>query len=157
MIEGLRTVQWEGRLECISHNPRIIIDGAHNPAGISTLCQALISDFSYRRLIIVLGLLHDKNYTSMLNRLVPLADTFRLTRPQEERALATEKLLSLISLSFDGHVEVIEDSGEALDRARSLAGDDDLICVTGSLYLVGEIKKRDHRDRKKRKIVSPYQ
>ena len=93
----------------------------------------------------------------MLNRLVPLADTFILTRPQEERALAPEKLLSLISLSFDGHVEVIEDSGEALDRARSLAGDDDLICVTGSLYLVGEIKKRDHRDRKKRKIVSPYQ
>ena len=151
VIEGLRTVQWEGRLECISHNPRVIVDGAHNPAGISTLCQALISDFSYRRLIIVLGLLHDKNYTSMLNRLVPLADTFILTRPQEERALAPEKLLSLISLSFDGHVEVIEDSGEALDRARSLAGDDDLICVTGSLYLVGEIKKRDHRDRKKRK------
>jgi len=141
VVEGLQKTRWEGRLECISHSPRIIVDGAHNPAGISVLCQALTSNFSYRRLVIVFGVLHDKNYTRMLKRLALLADTLILTRPQEERALSPEKLMPVIPSSFDSHVEIIEDSGRALDRARSLAEDGDLICVTGSLYLVGEIKK----------------
>jgi dihydrofolate synthase/folylpolyglutamate synthase len=140
VIEGVRDVRWEGRLELVSSDPRIVVDGAHNPAGIATLCKSLVSDFSYRRLIIVFGALRDKDYVGMLKRLLLLADTLILTRPRGERAAPADDLLSAISPYHD-HIEVLEDSNEALARASLLAGRDDLICVTGSLYLVGEIKR----------------
>ncbi|MEA3486967.1 MAG: folylpolyglutamate synthase/dihydrofolate synthase family protein [Thermodesulfobacteriota bacterium] len=140
VTEGLRDVKWEGRMELVSRNPGILVDGAHNPAGISSLCDSLLADFSFRRLIVVFGVLRDKDYAEMLKRLMPLADKMILTRPKEERAARTEDLLSVTSLCHD-HVEAIDDSAEALVRARFLAGVDDLICVAGSLYLVGEIKK----------------
>lgn len=140
VIEGLKDVKWEGRMELVSRNPGIVIDGAHNPAGISSLCNSLLADFSYRRLIVVFGVLRDKNYAGMLKRLIPLANRIILTRPKEERAARTEDLLSVTSL-YHNHVEAIDDSAEALARARFLAGVDDLVCITGSLYLVGEIKE----------------
>ena len=140
VIEGLRDVKWEGRLELVSRNPWIVVDGAHNPAGISSLCDSLLADFSYRRLIVVFGVLRDKDYAGMLKKLMPLADRIILTRPKEERAACTEDLLSVTSLYHD-HVEAIDDSAKALARARLLAGVDDLVCVAGSLYLVGEIKE----------------
>ncbi len=140
VVDGLIDARWEGRLELVSHNPRIIVDGAHNPAGISSLCRSLLADFSYRRLIVVFGVFYDKDYVGMLKRLMPLADKIVLTKPKEARAASAEDLLSVASLHH-GHIEVVDDPGEALARARSLAGADDLVCVTGSLYLVGEIKK----------------
>ena len=140
VVEGLRDVRWEGRLELVSRNPGIVLDGAHNPAGISSLCSSLLTDFSYRRLIVVFGVLRDKDYAGMLKKLLPLVDKIVLTKPKVERAACTEDLLSVASLHH-GNIEVVDDSAEALDRARFFAGADDLVCVTGSLYLVGEIKK----------------
>ena len=140
VVEGLRDVRWEGRLELVSRNPGIVVDGAHNPAGISSLCSSLLTDFSYRRLIVVFGVLRDKDYAGMLKKLLPLVDKIVLTKPKVERAACTEDLLSVASLHH-GNIEVVDDSAEALDRARFFAGADDLVCVTGSLYLVGEIKK----------------
>ncbi len=140
VVEGLRDVRWEGRLEVISRDPQIVLDGAHNPAGISSLCNALMEDFSCRRLIVVFGALSDKDHTGMLKRLLPLADILILTRPKEERAAPSQDLLS-VAAPHHGHIEVVDDPGDALARARLLAGVDDLVCVTGSLYLVGEIKK----------------
>ena len=143
VLEGLRDARWEGRLELIARDPRVVVDGAHNPAGIATLREALLSDFSYRRLIVVFGALRDKDYTGMLKRILPLADMLILTRPKEERAASTGDLVSTVESRYLRHVEIVEDSGEALARARSLAGRDDLICVAGSLYLVGEIKRSE--------------
>jgi len=140
VAEGLRDVRWEGRLELISRDPRIVVDGAHNPAGIKTLCKSLALDFSYRRLIVVFGVLRDKDCGGMLKRLIPLADILILTRPKEGRAVPARDLLSVTS-PHHNNIEIVEDSKEALARARSLAGGNDLICVTGSLYLVGEIKR----------------
>ena len=142
VIEGLRSARWEGRLELVSRDPRIVLDGAHNPAGISALCNALSADFSYRRLIVVFGVLRDKGYTAMLKKLIAMADVLILTRPREERAAPAEDLLSRSS-PYHNHVEVIGDSKAALARARFLAGEGDLICVTGSLYLIGEIKRTE--------------
>lgn len=152
VIEGLRDVKWEGRLELVSRNPGIVVDGAHNPAGISSLCNSLPADFSYRRLIVVFGVLRDKDYAGMLKRLMPLADRIILTRPKEERAACIEDLLSVTSLYHD-HAEAIADSAEALARARFLAGVDDLVCVTGSLYLVGEIKEHLSFDLPKNRLL----
>ena len=137
--EGLKQAHWEGRLEILQRSPMLLVDGAHNPAGVATLCRALRNDFPHRRLILLFGVLGDKDYRTMARRLFPLADRVILTRPHSERALSPDRLLA--SAGAVSNVEVVEDPGRALRHALSLAGEGDLVCAAGSLYLVGEIKK----------------
>jgi len=137
---GLTDAKWEGRLEVLGRSPQVVVDGAHNAAGVSTLCRALADDFHYRKLILVFGVLGDKNYRMMAKRLFPLADRVIITRPPCDRALDLEVFLPVAS-EFNGNVEVVQNPGEALRQAVFLAQKEDLICVAGSLYLVGEIKK----------------
>jgi dihydrofolate synthase/folylpolyglutamate synthase len=140
IVRGLREVRWEGRLEILNDNPRLIVDGAHNPAAISVLYRALKDDFTYDRLILIFGVLKDKNYDAMLRKLAPLADSIIVTRPKEERALQPDTLRS-VAHHYNKNVEVIDDPRQALLQAVRRAHAHDLICVTGSLYLVGEIKQ----------------
>ena len=140
---GLKDVRWEGRLEILNENPTLVVDGAHNPGGISALCRSLAVDFKYDKLILLFGVLNDKDYKTMLRKLSPRADKIILTRPGGGRALPAEKLLPFVGKHNDS-VEVIENSEKALVRAFALADKNDLICVAGSLYLVGEIKKAIH-------------
>ncbi|MBW6484734.1 MAG: bifunctional folylpolyglutamate synthase/dihydrofolate synthase [Syntrophobacterales bacterium] len=137
---GLGDAKWEGRLEVLGRSPEVVVDGAHNSAGVATLCRALVNDFHYRKLILVFGVLGDKNYRMMAKRLFPLADRIIITRPPCERALDLEAFLPVAS-EFGENIEVIQSPGEALRQAFFLARKEDLICVAGSLYLVGEIKK----------------
>ena len=141
--KGLKQAQWEGRLEILQRSPMLLVDGAHNPAGVAALRRAFQNDFPHRRLILVFGVLGDKDYRTMARRLFPLADRVILTRPHSERALPPDSLLPLAA-KFNRAIEVVEDPGNALRRALSLAGEEDLVCAAGSLYLVGEIKRR-HR------------
>jgi len=141
--KGLKDVRWEGRLEILNENPTLVVDGAHNPGGISALCRSLAVDFRYDKLILLFGVLNDKDYKAMLRKLSPRADKIILTRPGGERALPAEKLLPFVG-KYNDSVEVIENSEKALVRAFALADKNDLICVAGSLYLVGEIKKAVH-------------
>jgi dihydrofolate synthase / folylpolyglutamate synthase len=137
---GLERAKWEGRLEIVQRSPMLVLDGAHNPAGVATLCRALDKDFSYRRLILIFGVMGDKNYRLMAKRLFPLADAVIITRPPSERALDPE-LLHPIALEFNKNIKIVASPGNALRYAFELAGNNDLVCVAGSLYLVGEIKK----------------
>lgn len=138
--EGLSAVRWEGRLETVNRNPRIVIDGAHNPAGISALCDSLTTDFSYERLVCVFGVLADKDCKRMLGRLAGIADHMILTSPSNERALSPDDM-SLPAGKLHSNIEIAKDPQEAIARASSIAGEGDLICVTGSIYLAGEVKK----------------
>ncbi len=141
ILEGLAGCRWEGRLEVLRERPTVVVDGAHNPAGASVLQGALKEDFSFRKLILIFGVLADKDYRAMLGRLAPLAGHVILTRPREERALPPE--IPARWLRTTGRrAEVIEDSGKALECALRLAGENDLVCITGSLYLVGETRAR---------------
>lgn len=144
VVDGLRKTRWEGRLEILQRNPTLLVDGAHNPAGAATLCRALKNDFSYRRLWLIFGVLGDKDYRAMVKSLFPLADEVILTRPDNDRALSLDLLLPT-ARAFHKHVEVIENPVDALRQALSQAGEKDLVCVAGSLYLVGEIKKKFHQ------------
>ncbi len=127
-------------MEILNNLPGLVVDGAHNPAAASVLCRSLISCFTYRRLILIFGMLDDKDYKKMLRILGPLADRIILTRPEVKRARPPETLLPF-TRNLNYNVDVIENSEKALVRAFTLADKNDLICVTGSLYLVGEIKK----------------
>jgi dihydrofolate synthase / folylpolyglutamate synthase len=140
VYHGLSNTRWEGRLEVLRLFPTVLLDGGHNPAGISALCRTLKEDFTYRRLIFVFGVLGDKDYALMLKRLLSLADAIIITKPKTGRALPPEKLADMARHSLR-QVEVVEPAGQALMRALMLSGRDDLICITGSLYLIGEIKE----------------
>ena len=137
---GLSGVHWEGRLEVLHEDPPVVIDGAHNPAGIGTLCRALAEGFSYRRLIVVFGVLRDKEYRRMMGKLAALRPRLILTCPAGERALPPGELKKL-SEGMSLEAEVVPSPPAALRRALAVARRGDLVCVTGSLYLVGEIKK----------------
>jgi dihydrofolate synthase/folylpolyglutamate synthase len=140
---GLKRTRWEGRLEVLQPSPMLLVDGAHNPAGVASLCGALKGGFPRRRLFLLFGVLGDKDYPAMAKKLFPLADRVFLTRPRSERALPLELLLP-VARKIHPDVEMVEKPGDALRRALSLAGREDLVLVAGSLYLVGEIK-RSHR------------
>ncbi len=139
MVEGLKEVEWPGRLEVVCQSPKVILDGAHNPAGASVLKNALREEFQYQHLILLIGMMKDKDMKSVLHQLVPLADHVILSRPHSERA-ASPQLLKQVLGRNGNKVEVIEDLHKAIARGLSLTGGQDLFCITGSLYTVGEAK-----------------
>jgi dihydrofolate synthase / folylpolyglutamate synthase len=140
VFKGIYDVKWEGRLEVIKHSPTILLDGAHNAGGAGALACALREEFSYKKLIFIFGVLKDKDNKAMLKKLLPLGDRLILTTPDTERAMPPEALLP-VAKQYLREIEVVKSPREALKRALSVADKNDLICVTGSLYLIGEIKK----------------
>jgi dihydrofolate synthase/folylpolyglutamate synthase len=139
MIDGLKEVDWPGRLELISSSPKVLLDGAHNPAGVLVLKESLEKDFQYHRLILLVGIMKDKDIRSMLHLLAPLADHIILTQPHTDRAAPPALLKE--ALDRNGKkAEIAEDLKEAIERGLSLTQKDDLLCITGSLYTVGEAR-----------------
>jgi len=136
--EGLSGVRWEGRMEMVGMRPAVLLDGAHNPAGAAALAKAL-GGIGYRRLILVLGVLADKNWKGMLRRLVPRAHRVIPTRPPEDRALAP-RILAGEARRWNRNVEIVDDPRQAMRAALQGAGRSDLVCVAGSLYLVGAVR-----------------
>jgi dihydrofolate synthase/folylpolyglutamate synthase len=137
MVDGLREVDWPGRLQMVSSSPRVVLDGAHNPAGVLALKESLKKEFQYRHLILLVGIMKDKDIRSMLHLLAPMADTIILTQPHTERA--TPPSLLKKAMGQNGKkAEIAEDLKEAIQRGLSLTRDEDLLCITGSLYTVGE-------------------
>ncbi len=135
---GLRHARWPGRLQLVSERPRIILDGAHNPAGAQALAAFLAEHRSaLNRLIMVFGVLKDKDWEAMLALLGPLADQTILTHPPADRGANPHELL--MADRFCSKVEITANPAEGLALAQSLASPEDTILVTGSLYTVAAI------------------
>ena len=139
MVEGLKEVEWPGRLERVSSSPQVILDGAHNPAGALVLKESLEKEFKYHHLILLIGVMKDKDIKSILHLLAPLADQIILSRPHNERAASPALLKEVLGQNGKKAI-VIEDIKEAIERGFSMAGEEDLLCITGSLYTVGEAR-----------------
>jgi dihydrofolate synthase/folylpolyglutamate synthase len=108
----------------------------------------LQEEYTYKRLIVVLGIMADKDLRGMFLRLAPLADRIILTRPQYERAAEPESLRAVAG-EFAARTELIRPVGDALERAIRLATSEDLVLVTGSLYFIGEVKEiQEEKNRK---------
>ena len=134
--EGLAQARWPGRLQIVSNSPRIILDGAHNPAAAEVLAAFLNEHRSQlNRLIMLFGVLQDKDWEAMLAPLGPLADHTILTRPPGDRGADPHELAG--ADRYCPKVEIASDLEAGLALARSLAGPDDTILVSGSLYTVG--------------------
>ena len=139
---GLTQVKWEGRLETIQHAPDILLDGAHNPEAAQMLASFLIRRLHRVKnssLVLVVGMMQDKNPQAFLAPLAPLAKHLVLTRASLSRAAPVQSLIKALSLHSRSAIAE-ESPSEALKIAKSLAGPDDLICITGSLILVGEVR-----------------
>jgi dihydrofolate synthase/folylpolyglutamate synthase len=139
MIDGLREVDWPGRLEMVSSPPRVVLDGAHNPAGAFALKESLEKEFQYQHLILLIGIMKDKDVQSMLHLLSPLADHIILTKPHTDRATPPSLLKKALGRNRR-KAEIAEDLNEAIERGLSLTQEEDLLCITGSLYTVGEAR-----------------
>jgi len=138
--EGLQRTRWPGRLEQVLQDPRVLLDGAHNPAAARILAQTLKQSRGNGRLILVLGIMADKDVDAILARLLPLAQLVVFTRPQYFRAAEVEDLAARARL-YNLEIIKIPQVAGAIRRARDLAGPRDRIVVSGSLYTVGEAKE----------------
>lgn len=137
IVEGLRDTKWPGRMHVVSQEPLIILDGAHNPKAISELAQSVRHDFSYRRLILVIGVMEDKDVGGILRGILPIVDYVIYTRPDYYRSASPERLMKE-GLSQGKPGEIVPALSDALDMAKKMAGPKDVILVSGSLFTVGE-------------------
>jgi dihydrofolate synthase/folylpolyglutamate synthase len=136
---GLANVDWPGRLQVLSMRPWLVVDGAHNAASAQVVRVALDSLFHFDKLLLVVGLTLGKDAHGVLDALAPRADIVYLTRSQHERSTAPEELLPILgTLAPRARVSVHANVTAALEAALMSASPDDLILVTGSLFLVGE-------------------
>jgi len=146
--KGLEKATWPGRLEvlnCVNwkgKDCRVVLDGAHNPAAIRCLKNAFLEGvIPHRRIILVLGILKDKDVKKMVAEIVPLCQEVVVTSPRTERAFNKSLLRREILKYLPSNRVRIGDGVEgALKKALEIANSDDLICVTGSLYTVGEAR-----------------
>jgi dihydrofolate synthase/folylpolyglutamate synthase len=137
---GLANAVWEGRLERVAERPDIFLDGAHNPASARVLADA-VRDLrqGYRHLVLVIGILMDKDCRGIVSQLAPLADRVIVTKPRYSRALDIQLLAAEIG-AFHRTADAAGNVAEAIGLARQGAAENDLILITGSLYTVGDAR-----------------
>ncbi|MBN1641841.1 MAG: bifunctional folylpolyglutamate synthase/dihydrofolate synthase [Anaerolineae bacterium] len=135
---GLDGVRWPGRLEILGRTPWVVVDGAHNPDSMTKLLATLEELFPHRRLIAIFGASADKQIDAMLDILCPAADHVLMTQARHPRAADAAQLVERVR-ARNVPAEALP-SGAALARALSLADRDDLICGTGSLFVVAELR-----------------
>jgi dihydrofolate synthase/folylpolyglutamate synthase len=134
--EGIARTRWPGRLERVSENPEIILDGAHNPAGARALAAYIERFYGKRRVRMIYGTMRDKSVAEIGGILFPLAQELIVTAPRQARALAPEAVLELADHPYARTAPSIDD---ALAMVRG-AAPEDAVFITGSLFLVAEAR-----------------
>ena len=138
--KALEDVEWKGRLEVLNKKPLIVIDGAHNIDGIKSLSYNVKKYFKYKRIILLLGILADKQVDEMIEEITPLAEQVYALTPHSDRAQLNQELKEKI-VKYNKNVTAVEDYEEAAIKAISEADEDDLILISGSLYMIGDMRK----------------
>ena len=137
IAQGLARLKWPGRFQILQQNPTVLVDGAHNVASMRRLVSNIKSYFSYKRIFLVFGTSCDKDIPGIVNELVALSPQVIVTRTAHSRAAP----LSTLAAEFDKRgiePEIRETVAEAISRVLYLADKTDIICVIGSLFVVGE-------------------
>jgi dihydrofolate synthase/folylpolyglutamate synthase len=142
VIDGLAATRTPGRMELVRRDPRILLDGAHNPEALGALVKAIGAHIPYDSMIMIFGCAADKDVEAMLERVDTVGDKIIFTKAKANpRAAEPAGLAKTFESRFVKMNQVADSLDEALSIARRAASRDDLICVTGSFYLVGEAKK----------------
>ncbi len=135
---GLQSVHWQGRMQIICQNPTIVLDGAHNEEGVNSLVDSLQEIFPHRQKVFVVSILRDKNLQKMYAKIARVAKSIVFCQNSNSRAADEKEQAEILAglteaYYYEGSVE------SALQKARKIAENDDLIVVCGSLYWVGEV------------------
>ncbi|MPQ44241.1 bifunctional folylpolyglutamate synthase/dihydrofolate synthase [Clostridium tarantellae] len=140
IINGIRKVKWIGRMEVLSKDPLIVIDGAHNIDGIKKLSNSLSKYFNYNKLNLIIGMLGDKQVDEMVNEIIKYSSNIIVTEPHNHRAENINSLYNKI-LSKNKKCFAIEQYEEALKKGINLLGNEDMLLISGSLYMIGDMRK----------------
>jgi len=141
MRTGIQEARWPGRMEIVRRAPTIVLDGAHNPEAWLAMKKSLNKYFTCRKLFMVIGVMQDKDIARMIEILTPGAHTVIFCKPKMERAASQELIAQHISRTAAHKILWKNDTVEALHAALKKAASDDLVCVTGSLFTVGEARE----------------
>ncbi|MDD2370592.1 MAG: bifunctional folylpolyglutamate synthase/dihydrofolate synthase [Firmicutes bacterium] len=137
---SLAKVEWAGRLEMIYYKgKRVLLDAAHNLEGAKNLALALTDIYDYRKLILMVGILADKERQKMIDYLGPFGDKVIVTKPNSPRADDFRKVGEYFK-EYSKEIYIIEDVKEAMEMGISLLEDNDILCITGSIYMLQEIR-----------------
>jgi len=140
-IAGLAQVQLPGRMELIRDDPRILVDGAHNAASVEALMRGIGQYIPYDSMVVIFACAADKDIDGMLDQITRGADKVIFTRYDNPRCARPEDLAEMYEERSGRTGQVAQDLREALRIANNAVSREDIICVTGSFYLVGEAKK----------------
>lgn len=136
IYEGLKRMVWPGRLQRVMSSPVVVLDGAHSPVSMEALCRTVGESFRYDRAIFIVSLMKDKNLVAIGSIISQTADCVIATQvPNNPRVMSSEEIQGAWA---DISVAVCSTPEDAVSKALSEASPTDLICITGSLYLVGQ-------------------
>lgn len=138
--QGLKNVKWPGRMEILQENPFVMVDGAHNPQGVEALFNSLQSAYPKEKFIFVMGVMADKDYISMVEQMLPLAEEFLTVTVESQRSLQGQELADELK-KRGALAEFYPDMEMALQEAKQRAQRKNRkVIIFGSLYFVGEVK-----------------
>jgi dihydrofolate synthase/folylpolyglutamate synthase len=140
-MEGLGKTRMPGRMEIISTQPRVLVDGAHNAASLDALMKAIGQHIPYDSMVVIFGCCSDKDIPGMLERITSGADKVIFTKVDSVRTANPDELAARYVELYGKMAQVARSLEEALAIANRAVTREDLICITGSFYLVGEAKK----------------
>jgi len=145
-VDGLIDTDWPGRMERFDADPPFLLDGAHNAASMQALMKGINQNLTYDSMVVIFGCQRDKDIDGMLDQLKLGADKVVFTRTNNPRAADPVELAGRMSERFGKEAQIAPDLDAAIRFARAAAGREDLITVTGSLYLVGEARRMLERE-----------
>ena len=131
-------VHCPARIEVVGENPLIILDYAHTVDSMKFLRESLLGNFTFNKLILVLGFSQDKDLDNILKEIVTVGDLIIVTRSKNPRAAPPEDLSQRIESLCGKQPEITDNTQDAVIAAKRLASKEDLICITGSVYVAGE-------------------
>jgi dihydrofolate synthase/folylpolyglutamate synthase len=140
-MEGLAKTAIPGRMEMVSQTPRVLVDGAHNAASLDMMLRAVGQHIPYDSMVVIFGCCADKDVTGMLERITAGADKVIFTKVDNIRTANPEELAARYIEQYGKMAQVAHSLEDALAIANRAVTKEDLICITGSFYLVGEAKK----------------
>jgi dihydrofolate synthase/folylpolyglutamate synthase len=148
LLEGMRSAAWPGRLEMVSREPRILLDGAHNPEGMEALAAALRDIYSFERLNVMLAMMPNKNHEHSLRHILPMVDTLVITEPDFHKKMKADDLAAVAKrlqeeIGRPNGIVVEPDWRRALARLRETENSGSsgtLNVIAGSLYLIADVR-----------------
>jgi len=141
IVNALADIRCPARIEVISEEPLTIVDTAHTVASMKILRESIKESFSFRRLVLVIGLSSDKDIEGVLKEIVCISNDLIFTRTGNPREADPKQMLAIAKRFAHNNLMVIEDIDDALQEAKEIANADDLICITGSFFLAGKVKE----------------